>query len=149
MKLFRKFSQIHTPLVLLALAGALSSTACNPISKAGDVAGAGPVPIPSPSADHGDYSIAVSWNANHETAVNASGGGYRVYYSKTSPVNTGGSGYAGVPYTSGPLAPNSVTLYGLTAGTYYLRVVAYSKLSAPGSSSSSSPDSQEISITVP
>ena len=115
-----------------------------PDSKAGDSTSTNP--IPSPSSDHGDYSFTVSWNANHETSVNSSGGGYRVYYSKTSPVNTQGQNFVDVPFKKAPLAPTSATVNFVSAGTYYVRVIARSNTVSAGSIS---PDSQEISVTVP
>ncbi|MBE7437803.1 MAG: hypothetical protein HS115_05040 [Spirochaetales bacterium] len=85
-------------------------------------------------------STKISWLGNPETAVNSAGGGYRVYY----PGAAGGSSpVLDVPYVSGPAAPTSVTLNLESAGTYYVRVVAYSSINTAGSEASA-----ETTITV-
>jgi hypothetical protein len=98
----------------------------------------------------GPYSIAVSWNANREKAVNMAGGGYLVYYSTSSPVNTSTASYVDVPYVSGATAPTSTMITGLSCGKWYFAVVAYSALHPSGSSSGSrSIASSEVAVTVP
>jgi hypothetical protein len=101
--------------------------------------------LPSPA------SILVSWDENPETAVNRSGGGYKVYYSTNSGFNPGDVGVTeiDVPYSSGESAPTSVLL-SLSTGTYYIRVAAYSALNAPGASDGSiSTATPQIAITAP
>lgn len=74
-------------------------------------------------------TITIKWNANHETLVNTSGGGFRVYYSKSpgfSP-NDPGVWMKDVQYVSGPQSPTSTTLT-LENGTWYIRVCAYMDL---------------------
>jgi len=98
-----------------------------------------------------DASIQVSWNASLATAVNRSGGGYRVYYSSSSGFNTGEVGVTeiDVPYISGVSAPTSV-LIEVGSGTYYVRVAAYSALNAPGTSGgSTSTVTPQITLTAP
>lgn len=98
----------------------------------------------------GPYSILVSWSANREKAVNTTGGGYLVYYSTTTPVNTSTAASIAVPYVSGATAPTSKTITGLTCGTWHFRVVAYSALHPSGSAANSrSADSSEVNVTVP
>jgi len=97
-----------------------------------------------------DASILVSWDGNPETAVNRSGGGYKVYYSSNSGFNPGDVGVTEIdaPYSSGVSAPTSV-LISLSPGTYYIRIAAYSALNAPGTSGGSiSTATPQISLTV-
>jgi hypothetical protein len=92
----------------------------------------------------------VNWTANPEVDVNKAGGGYRVYYGKSSGVDTHSTSYVDVPYVSGVTAPTTALLSGLTVGTYYIRVIAYSAYNPLGiSGGSRSSDSSESSITVP
>lgn len=97
------------------------------------------------------YNVSVNWNANRETAVNTTGGGYTVYYSTSAGFNIGDAGVTSidVPYVSGALAPSAITVKLATAGTYYFKIIAYSALNPPGGSSGSqSAVSAEISVTV-
>ncbi len=95
-------------------------------------------------------NVQVSWAANREKAVNSPGGGYRVYYSTTPGFDVATASVVDVPYVAGPTAPTSATIPGLSPGTYYLEVVAYSALNPPGGSGgSTSAPSAEISVTVP
>lgn len=96
------------------------------------------------------HSIDVSWNANHDKDVNAAGGGYRVYYATSPGVSTVSAASVDVPYVSGATAPTSVNIPSLSAGTYYLRIVAYSAynpLNVAGGNVGA--DSAEISVTIP
>jgi hypothetical protein len=88
-------------------------------------------------------SVTVSWTANRERAVNAAGGGYRVYYSNTMNFSLGSATAVSAAYVSGSAAPTSVTIPSLTSGTYYYRVVAYSGLNPSGS------QSDQFSFVVP
>lgn len=96
-------------------------------------------------------NFTLSWNANHETAVNTSGGGYKIYYSIVPGFNSTDPGVTiiDVPYVSGNLSPTSTTVQ-LSTGTYYFRVAAYSELNSPWSSGGtvSSPSGQ-ITIVAP
>lgn len=95
-------------------------------------------------------NVLVSWTANHEKAVNQTGGGYRLYYSNIAGFSIGSGTAVDVPYVSGALSPVSVTLNALAAGTYYMKIVAYSALIPPGGTTgSSSGTSAEFSISVP
>jgi hypothetical protein len=75
--------------------------------------------------------VSVSWEANREAPVNSAGGGYRVYYSKTAGF-TASTTFVNLPAVGGA-APTSVELSGLSSGTYYINVVAYSALNPTGS----------------
>lgn len=99
----------------------------------------------------GELSISVSWAANREKDVNSSGGGYKVFYSVTAGVNTTTNPYyIDVPYVSGAAAPVTATIPNLSAGTYYIRVVAYSSYNPLGTSGGNrSAASSEVSITIP
>ncbi len=100
----------------------------------------------SPSATQ----LVLNWDANHESAVNSPGGGYRVYYAFSPNVNTTTASFLDVPYVSGSQAPTTVTLTSPVNGTYYFRVVAYSTFNPPnGSTIRRSNDSAEISVGFP
>jgi hypothetical protein len=94
--------------------------------------------------------LVLNWDANHESAVNSAGGGYRVYYAFSPNVNTSTASFLDVPYVSGTQAPTTVTLTNPVNGTYYFRVVAYSTFSPPnGSTIRRSSDSTEVSVGFP
>lgn len=96
-------------------------------------------------------SIQVSWDANPETAVNSTGGGYLVYYSSNSGFDPGDGGVTeiDVPYVSGASAPTSIVVP-FDSGTYYLRIAAYSTVNPPGSAGGSiSTASPQITLLVP
>lgn len=98
----------------------------------------------------GGATVQVSWAANRETAVNGTGGGYKVYSSKTAGFDVATASSVDVPFTSGPTAPTSTTLRNLSTGTYFVKVVAYSALTPPGGNrGSTSAPSAEISVLVP
>lgn len=94
-------------------------------------------------------TVQISWNANPETAVNQSGGGYKVYYSSNSVFNISDSGVTeiDVPYSSGATTPTSTQVQFL-AGTYYIRIIAYSALNAPGTSGGSSSTATPQTILI-
>lgn len=96
-------------------------------------------------------TVNLSWNANRETAVNATGGGYKVYYSTIAGFDLSDPGVSvvDVPFVAPPAAPTSLNLQ-LTSGQYYFRIVAYSLLTPPwGSGGSASVPSTQISLVVP
>lgn len=116
---------------------AVGSTACSGSMLSYNYYGASP-------------NIQISWTANREKAVNQAGGGYRVYYSRTSGFSIATASYLNVPYVSGGTAPVSTIFTNLMKGNYYFKVVAYSALNpAGGSSGSVSSPSTELSFTVP
>jgi hypothetical protein len=78
-------------------------------------------------------NITVSWNRNHAKSVNTIGGGYRVYYSSSSVIN-GSTSFIDVPYVSGEATPVTAKLPALSAGSYFVSVVAYSAKNPIGSS---------------
>ena len=82
--------------------------------------------------------LLVSWAVNHEKSVNSSGGGYKVYYS-TSATITGSTPFVSIPYTS----PTWTLLTGLSTGTYFINVIAYSALNTSGSTAT------QITAAVP
>jgi hypothetical protein len=87
------------------------------------------------------HQVTISWAANHEKGVNASGGGYKV--------NVAGKATIDVPYVSGSAAPTSTDLT-LTTGSYAVTVSAYASLDAQGGSTGSqSPPSQVYTLNVP
>jgi hypothetical protein len=96
----------------------------------------------------GGSPVNVSWAANRETAVNSTGGGYRVYYYQTSGQSLSCASFVQVPFVSGPTAPLSTSL-SLPSGTWYVRVVGYSALNAPGNVGASSAPSSEVTVAVP
>jgi hypothetical protein len=87
------------------------------------------------------HHVTISWAANHERGVNASGGGYKV--------NVAGKPTIDVPYVSGAAAPTSTDLT-LTTGSYAVTVTAYALLDAQGGSTGSqSAPSQAYTLRVP
>lgn len=95
-------------------------------------------------------SVDVTWTANREKAVNMAGGGYKVYYSRTSGFDISSATFVDVPYVSGATAPTTRTFTNLLYGTTYFKVVAYSALNAPGSTSGSqSQPSTQFSVSLP
>ena len=88
-------------------------------------------------------AVKISWEANREKAVNSAGGGYKVYYSQTDGFDISGADSIDVPWVSGQTP--TFTAIPFTAGTWYIKVVAYSAL---GGGSVSVPSTQ-ISIAVP
>lgn len=96
----------------------------------------------------GGTDVRVSWTANREAAVNKSGGGYKVYYSKTPGFDIAGAKSRNVPYQSGQTASSSATL-NLSSGTYYIKVIAYSSIVGPSGTPSTSQPSAEVSVVVP
>ena len=94
-------------------------------------------------------NITVSWNANHEKAVNSAGGGYKVYYSTTSGFALGAATLINVPYVAGPTAPTTTTISSLAGGTYYFKIVAYSALVPPAGGTAASVPTSQFSISLP
>ncbi len=111
----------------LALAACLALTGCGGGDPPGTAAG----------------TAAVSWTPNREAAVNAPGGGYRVYYATRSDFALADANSVDVPYAGGPRAPTSVRL-DLGSGVYFVRVVAYSALEPAGS-----PPSAPLRVALP
>lgn len=97
-------------------------------------------PSPPPG---GQRNVVISWSANHESAVNRTGGGYKVYYNNTPNFLLGNATQVDVPYVSGPSSPFTTTLV-LASGTYYIKVVAYSTMNPTGSVPST-----EMQVVVP
>lgn len=98
-----------------------------------------------------DSIIQISWNPNPETAVNRTGGGYKVYYSSNSgfAISDGGVTEVDAPYSSGATAPTS-TQVRFFPGTYYMRIIAYSALDAPDTSGGSvSTATSQTTLVVP
>lgn len=88
--------------------------------------------------------VTVSWDANAESAVNTTGGGYILYYSQTSGFDVSTAQSTNVPYVSGSTAPTTVTLM-LSTGTWYLRLSAYGL--SKGATITSTPCAQ-VSVNV-
>lgn len=65
-------------------------------------------------------SIRISWDANHESAVNSPGGGYRVFISQTADFDPASVTPSLVPYTQ-----TSFEIRSWRSGTYYVRVQAF------------------------
>ena len=118
-----------------AIAGILLLVGCSGGDNAVSVVGAGTTPT-------GTRSVLVSWTPNREVAVNRTGGGYRVYASRTAGTSLESASVQDVPYTAGATAPTSAVLL-LPTGNNYIRVVAYSALNPSGSAASG-----EITLNV-
>ena len=96
----------------------------------------------APQTTQGSAVVAISWTANRETAVNAPGGGYRVYHSRSQGFDVSQAEYLDVPHqTAGTPNQAAVTL---PSGPNYIKVVAYSALNASGSEPSA-----EVAVIVP
>jgi|GEM_PF-1299627 len=115
-------------------------------------------PTPTPTAipsracvlPIGGKTATLTWTASRESAVNRTGGGYRVYACDYSGFSLADAVVTDVPFVSGPSVPASVTLAGLGSGSVYVRVVAYSALNAVGSTAGSQSDaSSQITVVVP
>lgn len=92
------------------------------------------IPVTYPTAvPTGTHTITVNWNANHETAVNTAGGGYRVYYAVSPGYVAGVTAFVDAPYVSGLTSPITADIPNLGSATYFLNVVAYSALNTTGS----------------
>ena len=94
-------------------------------------------------------TVQISWNSNPETAVNRSGGGYKVYYSSNSGFNLSDVDVTeiDVPF-NGSTTPTSTQVQ-LISGTYYIRIIAFSALNAPGTTTgSSSAATSQITLIV-
>jgi hypothetical protein len=142
----------------------IAKTQCETPSAYGTCAwtwlGAGSTPTPTPTATPVPVqtvaptplptkNVRVRWEANREKAVNQVGGGYRIYYSKTSEFALASAPSLLVPYESGATAPTSAVL-ALSKGLYYIKVVAISALHDLGETGGSSSEaSQEVSVAVP
>jgi hypothetical protein len=110
--------------------------------------GGGGVP---PFVCDGGSAVTISWNANRETAVNTSGGGYVVYFSKSTGFNPGDAKVCSqaIPYISGSSAPTS-TIINPPSGTWYVRITATSQLNTPGTTGGSeSAASCQTTVVVP
>ena len=87
-------------------------------------------------------TVTISWNANLESAVNSTSGGYKIYYSTVSGFAISSATSVDVPYVSGSYAPTSVDI-SLEPGTYYFKIIAYSAINTDGSE-----PSDQIALTV-
>ncbi|VAW71614.1 hypothetical protein MNBD_GAMMA12-82 [hydrothermal vent metagenome] len=97
-----------------------------------------PAPTPPPPAPANTRNVTITWAQNSEKRVNEAGGGYRIYISQVSGFNINDSGVE-VVNVAAPTSPSTVRA--LAAGTYFIRVVAYSRL---GTSAAS----RQITVTV-
>ena len=113
-------------------------------SNTGDSDGTAP-PVGGGSQEE-YYDVTVSWDKNVESLVNSLGGGYKVYYSENSGFSIDDSDISvkDVPLASGDFAPTSTTL-SLTAGTWYIKIVAYFSLNEGASSL----PAEQKSVTLP
>jgi hypothetical protein len=94
-------------------------------------------------------NVNVSWTANLEKAVNTTGGGYVVAYSKNPSAGYSEADKVTVPYISGPTAPVSATI-NIPPGTYYIKIYAFSALNPPNTIAGSLSGASVASIiTVP
>ena len=106
------------------------------LSACGGGGGSAP-PAPLP------HSVTLSWQANRESGVNSTGGGYQVSISGQSvPIN--------VPFNATTGVTPTTTTASLYTGIYSATVRAYAALdSAGGRTGSTSAPSASISIVVP
>ena len=114
----------------------LLTAACATALLAGCSSGSSKSPPPRAP---GDRTIELAWTANHERAVNSTGGGYRVTLTGRPEVN--------LPYAGGALAPTSLTTT-LHTGTYTLTVKAYGLDVATHTTTQTTPAAQ-LTVNVP
>ncbi len=89
-------------------------------------------------------TVDVRWTPSRASGVNATGGGYRVYWSTTPGFTIGpGTNVINVPWPGSGQTPASVSL-DLAAGNYYFKVVAY----ADTDGGIESTPSAEISVSI-
>jgi hypothetical protein len=92
--------------------------------------------------------VLVSWTATNEKAVNATDGGYKICYSKSSGFNpsaeNGTTIFCNTQANSGGNTPNSKVISVNTFGTWYFKVYAFGKYNTTGGAPSS-----ESSVVVP
>lgn len=105
---------------------------------------------PGGSTTTGSGSITVTWDENRDSGVNSSGGGYRVYYSRTANVATASNpNVVDVPFSIAPSAPTQTIISNLAKGDWYIKVVAYSAYNPHNvSGGAKSSDSAEFKITI-
>lgn len=95
------------------------------------------------SAPSTSHLVTLSWQANRESGVNSTGGGYQVSISgQAAPIN--------VPYNVASGVTPTTTTTSLYTGTYSATVRAYKALDPQGGTTGSlSAPSASISIVVP
>lgn len=81
-------------------------------------------------------ALTLSWSANREAGVNAAGGGYHVYYATSPNTALAQATRETVAYDPGLGQTPTSTALQFAAGTWYLRVVAFSALNPAGSAPS-------------
>ncbi len=91
-------------------------------------------------------NVTINWDANREVAVNSLNGGYRLFYSTSSPVTVNDI-MIDVPFNVNiQRSPTSTSIVLDTGATYYFAVQAYSALNPP--SGSQSILSSEFSLAI-
>lgn len=109
--------------------------------------GGGGSSAPAPTAPPADCTqpctLTLAWTANRETGVNAVGGGYTVHYATTPNVALDQTTRAVVAYDPALGQTPTAVVLTLAAGTWYLRVTAFSALNPGGSAPSA-----EVSVMV-
>lgn len=78
--------------------------------------------------------VEIAWDANRDSAVNAPGGGYRVYYSPVVGFSLADAAVVDVPHAADG-TPTRVVVT-LPDGQHYIKIVAYSALNPAGSAPS-------------
>lgn len=81
-------------------------------------------------------ALTLNWSANREAGVNAAGGGYHVYYAANPNVALDQATRVTVAYDPGLGQTPTSTALQFAAGTWYIRVVAFSSLNPAGSAPS-------------
>jgi hypothetical protein len=100
------------------------------------------------------FNVVLTWNANHEKAVNTTGGGYLIYqYHASGPgVSATFDQVISVPYVGGAAAPTTTTITGLTLHSpwiYKFQIQGFSALIGRSGSNSLSSLSPPITVTAP
>ncbi len=88
--------------------------------------------------------MTLSWNPSPETAVNRTGGGYRIYVTDAPGTALPIAARADVVFDPASGRTPTTAALQLTAGTWYVRVTAYSALNTAGSAPSA-----PLTVVVP
>lgn len=90
-------------------------------------------------------ALTLNWSANREAGVNAAGGGYHVYYAPNPNVALDQATRVTVAYDLALGQTPTSTALQFAAGTWYLRVVAFSSLNPAGSA----PSAELVLVVAP
>ncbi|RLA33882.1 MAG: hypothetical protein DRR03_07200 [Gammaproteobacteria bacterium] len=106
--------------------------------------GGSSTPPPPPPVCTTPCGITLNWSANMEAGVNDIGGGYRIYYATAPNTALGQATLLTVAHDPASGQTPTTAALQLTAGTWYVRVTAFSTINTSGSDPST-----ELAVVVP